>query len=61
MKEHDFGECHFEGCNNAYDLGWKHGTLDIGESYKYEPGVWLSKKDFLEYVEGYKDARRGWN
>lgn len=50
----------YEGCDNAYDLGWKHGTEDIHDSFNYRPGIRLNRDDYDDYREGYKDARKGW-
>lgn len=50
-----------EGCDTAYDLGWKHGTEDIHDPFKYRPGYRMTPDDFDEYKEGYKEARRGWD
>lgn len=51
----------FEGCDTPYDLGWKHGTEDIHDSFNYRPDIDLSRDEFDEYKEGYKEARRGWD
>lgn len=50
----------FEGCDTPYDLGWKHGTEDIGDTFKYRPGISLSRDEFDEYKDGYKEAQRDW-
>ena len=49
-----------EDCDTPFDLGWLHGTEDIGEGFNYRPGVSLSRDDFDEYRDGYKEARQGW-
>lgn len=51
----------YEGCDNAFDLGWKHGTEDIASSFNYHPDIELTKDDWDDYKEGYKEARKGWD
>lgn len=52
----------FEGCDTPYDLGWKHGTEDIGHTFSYRSGIIsLSLDDLDEYKDGYKEARQGWD
>lgn len=50
-----------EGCETPGDLGWMHGTEDIGGAVTYRAGVSLTPGEFDDYKEGYKDARRGWD
>lgn len=49
------------GCDTPFDLGWMHGTEDIGNTFKYRPDISLSRDEFDDYKEGYKEARRGWD
>ena len=51
----------YEGCDNAWDLGWKHGTEDIHNSFKYRPYAGMSQSDYEDYKDGYKEARKGWD
>ena len=51
----------FEGCDDPFDLGWKHGTEDIGGGFKYRPGINLSSDEFDDYKSGYQEAREGWD
>lgn len=50
-----------EGCKTPGDLGWKHGTEDIGSTFRYRPGVHLTPDQFEDYKTEYKEARRGWD
>lgn len=51
----------FEGVKTPGDLGWKHGTEDIGGSFKYRPGCLMTKDQYEEYKDAYKEARRNWD
>ena len=46
----------FECCNDAYDLGWKHGTEDKNDNECFRPGLSLSPEDLYEYRFGYREA-----
>lgn len=60
-----FGGC-YEKCEDAYDLGWKHGTEDIDSGWNYhrqitQLGCELTMREHSEYRNGYKDAKRRWD
>ena len=49
-----------EGCESAFDLGWLHGTEDVGQSGKFRPGISLTEDEFEDYKAGYREARKNW-
>ena len=50
----------WEGCDDPFDLGWKHGTEDAGSSRNYRPGIGMTKDQMDEYKDGYHEAHNGW-
>lgn len=46
---------------DPFDMGWRHGTEDIHVQFKYRPDRSLSKDDFEEYKDGYREAHKGWD
>lgn len=51
----------FEGCENPWDLGWKHGTEDIFGPENFRPGCEMDEDQLRDYKDGYRDAMRGWD
>lgn len=45
---------------SPFDIGWRHGTEDIGEQFRYRPDRRMTNQEYDEYRAGYKEARRGW-
>jgi hypothetical protein len=46
----------YDGCYNAYDLGIMHGSEDIGEMFRYRPGIYLNDEEWAEYKDGYSEG-----
>lgn len=50
-----------EACETPYDLGWLHGKQDANDGKDYGPraGVVMTRDEFMEYRQGYREAREG--
>jgi hypothetical protein len=58
------GKWPYNGHRDAYDMGWAHGTEDIGFPFKYrwrEEDINLNINEQADYKQGYRDARRNWD
>lgn len=52
----------FETCGTPYDLGWKHGTEDVHDTFsEFRPDCALTFDEMVEYKDGYREAKRGWD
>ena len=57
MKLFEWG---FGNCDTPWDLGWLHGTEDIGEPRNYRPGCPLTPEERADYEEAYRHAGQGY-
>lgn len=44
---------------DPFDQGWNDGTMDIG-TYNPRPDPEYTKEERQEYMQGYREAQRGW-